>query len=59
MACKRTLEMFKIESLKNLQWEALEKFVNGQDVFLIQPTVSGKFDSCGARMSDNEQSQHW
>ena len=32
----------------------LEKFVNGQDVFLFQPTGSGKFESSGFGMSDNK-----
>ena len=57
VAFKRTLETFKIESLKDLQCEAPENLVNGQHVFLIQPTRSGKFESCGARTSDNKQSQ--
>lgn len=57
VACERTLETFKIESLKHLQREALENLVDCQDVFLIQPTGSGRFESCGARTSDNEQSK--
>ena len=31
------LETFQIRSLKDLQREALEKLVGGQDVYLIQP----------------------
>lgn len=42
LARERILETFHIESLKDLQREALEKFVGGRDVFLIQPTGSGK-----------------
>ena len=44
MSCafQRVLDTFKIESLRDLQQEALEKLVNGQDVFIIQPTGSGK-----------------
>ena len=57
VACERTLETFKIEILKGLQRDALEKLVDSQDVVLIQLTGSGKFESCGASTSDNEQSQ--
>ena len=42
LARGRILETFQIESLKDLQREALEKLVGGQGVFLIQPTGSGK-----------------
>ena len=42
MACNRVLECFKLENLKDLQRKALEKLVNGEDVFVIQPTGSGK-----------------
>ena len=42
LARERVLETFQIESLKDLQREALEKLVGGQDMFLIQPTGSGK-----------------
>lgn len=41
-ACDRVLEHFKVENLKDLQRKALEKLVNGEDVFVIQPTGSGK-----------------
>ena len=41
-ACDRVLERFKVENLKDLQRKALEKLVNGEDVFVIQPTGSGK-----------------
>ena len=41
-ACDRVLECFKVENLKDLQRKALEKLVNGEDVFVIQPTGSGK-----------------
>ena len=57
VACERTLKTFKIERLKDLQRKALEKLVDSQDVVLIQPTGLGKFESCGARTSNNEQSQ--
>ena len=43
----------EIERLKDLQREASEKLVDSQDVVLIHPTGSGKFESCGARTSDN------
>lgn len=36
------LEYFKVENLKDLQRKALEKLVNGEDVFVIQLTGSGK-----------------
>ena len=42
MACDRVLKRFKLENLKDLQRKALEKLVNGEDVFVIQPTGSGK-----------------
>ena len=42
MACDRVLERFKLENLKDLQRKALEKLVNGEDVFVIQLTGSGK-----------------
>ena len=42
LARERILETFHIESLKDLQREALEKLICGRDVFLIQPTGSGK-----------------
>ena len=32
----------------------LERFVNGQDVFLFQPTGLKKFKFLGSRMSDNK-----
>ena len=41
-AFERVLEMFQIENLKDLRREALEKLVSGLDVFVIQPTGSGK-----------------
>lgn len=41
-AYDRILETFKINCLKDLQCKALEKLVGGQDVFVIQPTGSGK-----------------
>jgi len=50
-------EMFKIERLKDLQLEVLEKLVDGQDVVLIQLRGSGR-ESCTARTSNNEQSQY-
>ena len=31
-----------LQRLKDLQWKALEKLVNGEDVFVIQPTGSEK-----------------
>ena len=42
LARERILETFQVESLKDLQQEALEKLVSSRDVFLIQPTGSGK-----------------
>ena len=42
MACDRVLERFKLENLKDLQRKALQKLVDGGDVFVIQPTGSGK-----------------
>ena len=44
LARERILETFQIESLKDLQREALENLVSSRDVFLIQPTGSGKSD---------------
>ncbi len=41
-AYKLVLETFKIESMKDYQIKALEKLLGGQDVFVIQPTGSGK-----------------
>ena len=41
------------QNLKNSQQETLERFVNGQDVLLFQPTRLGKVLSLGCRMSDN------
>ena len=41
-ACDRILEMFKIDSLKELQRRGLEALIKGQDVFIVQPTGSGK-----------------
>jgi len=42
LARERILETFQIESLKDLQREALEMLVGGRDVFVIQPKGSGK-----------------
>ena len=42
VAFERVLQTFGIEKLKDLQREALEKLVGGEDVFVIQPTGSGK-----------------
>ena len=39
---ERVLQTFGIEKLKDLQREALEKLVGGEDVFVIQPTGSRK-----------------
>ena len=36
------MESFKLKNLKDSQRDALEKLVGGQDVFVIQPTGSGK-----------------
>ena len=41
-ACDRILETFKIDSLKELQRRGLETLIKGQDVFIVQPTGSGK-----------------
>ena len=42
LACDRVLERFKLVNFKDLQRKALEKLVDGEDVFVIQPTGSGK-----------------
>ena len=42
VACDRVLERFKLKKLKDLQIKKLEKLVNGEYVFVIQPTGSGK-----------------
>ena len=42
VACERDLEKFNLDNLKDLQKKALKKLVDGQDVFVIQPTGSGK-----------------
>ena len=42
LAFDRVLESFKLKNLKDSQRDALEKLVGGQDVFVIQPTGSGK-----------------
>lgn len=34
---------------------SLDKLVDGQDVFFIQPTRTGTFTSCGAKTSYNEE----
>ena len=41
-AFERVLETFQIDNLKDSQREVLEKLVSGLDVFVIQPTGSGK-----------------
>ena len=41
-AYDKILETFKLNSLRSIQREALEKLVSGEDVFVIQPTGSGK-----------------
>ena len=42
VACDRVLDRLKLENLKDLQRKALQKLVDGEDVFVIQPTGSGK-----------------
>ena len=42
LAFERVLECFKLQNLKDSQREALQNLVKGQDVFVIQPTGSGK-----------------
>ena len=42
LACDRVVERFKVKNLKDLQRKALKKLVIGEDVFIIQPTGSGK-----------------
>ena len=54
MAYQRTTEAIKIETLKIHKKERLERFVNGQDVFLFQPTESVKFEYLGSGESDNK-----
>ena len=41
-ACDNILETFKLNSLRSIQREAVEKLGNGEDVFAIQPTVLEK-----------------
>ena len=41
-AFEPVLETFQIDNLKDSQREVLEKLVSGLDVFVIQPTGSGK-----------------
>ena len=41
-AFERVLETFQIDNLKDSQREVLEKLVSGLDVFVVQPTGSGK-----------------
>lgn len=41
-ACDRILATFEIDSLKELQRRGLEALLKGQDVFVVQPTGSGK-----------------
>jgi len=41
-AFERVLETFQIENLIDLHRQALEKLVSGLDMFVIQPTGSGK-----------------
>ena len=53
MACERTSETIKIESLKI---HAKKKLVNGQDVFLFQPTGLEKFESVVASGNSDNQS---
>ena len=45
MSCKRALETFNSKSLKIQNKKHQEKLVNGQDVFLIHPGGSGKYES--------------
>ena len=45
LAFDRVLESFKYKNLKDSQRDALEKLVGGQDVFVIQPTGSGKSET--------------
>ena len=42
LAFERVLECFKLQNLKDSQREALQNLIKGQDVFVIQPTGSGK-----------------
>ena len=42
LAFKRALDSFKPQNLKHSQLGALQNLVKGQDVFIIQQTVSGK-----------------
>jgi len=42
LARERILQTFQIESLKDLQREALEMLVGSRDVFVIQPQGLGK-----------------
>jgi len=42
LACDPVVECVEVENLKDLQWKALKRLGNGEDVFVIQPTGSGK-----------------
>ena len=43
IACDRILERFKVENLKDLQRKALEKLLNGEDVFVMFVTCHDVF----------------
>ena len=40
--CKSVAEQFNIDSLKEIEQKAIISLLNGNDVFVIQPTGSGK-----------------
>ena len=42
MAFERVLDFFKLQNVKDSHQEALQNLFKGQDMFLIQPTGSGK-----------------
>ena len=67
MACERTSETIKIESQEDRkvgQVKKIERLVNGQDVFLFQPTGSRKFESFAASgtsymYNQSTKTKHW
>ena len=62
---RKTFRDNEDQKFKNSQQEKIERLVNGQDVFLFQPTRTGKFESFAAseasETSDNQstKTKHW
>ena len=42
LAFERDFHSFELKNLKDPQQKALQNLVNAQDLFIIQPTLSGK-----------------